>query len=298
MNISDLKKFVQDNPKLVKLSPSEKYPNLFVLKYSKAVFYDDLWNEFLEECRGLVVDKDFNPVSIPFTKIYNYGIENCAPVLDDSVMVDAYNKINGFMVAVTWVDALDDILISTTGSLDSPYVKMAESLIDKMRYREVCQKWHGSTLLFECVHRDDPHIITEHEGMHLIGYREKSLNSRVHPDEALLRHLSHALNAHRVGHFRVSVGELKRMAKETGREGFVAYTDDGQSFKIKSPYYLTLKWLARNPRTDKIMTKQFREQIDEEYYPLLGYIRENIEHYTSLNEQQRLQYVRDFLEKQ
>jgi hypothetical protein len=68
------------------------------------------------------------------------------------------------------------------------------------------------------------------------------------------------------------------------------------SSKIKSPYYLTAKWVARNPRTDKLLTQQFREQIDEEYYPLLDHIRNNIDTYTVMDEQARLAWVRNYLE--
>jgi hypothetical protein len=68
------------------------------------------------------------------------------------------------------------------------------------------------------------------------------------------------------------------------------------SAKIKSPYYLTKKWVARNPRTDKLMTDSFREQLDEEYYPLLDAIRADIVEYTKLDEQGRLAWVRNYME--
>ena len=77
-------------------------------------------------------------------------------------------------------------------------------------------------------------------------------------------------------------------------EGFVAYTEDGDAFKIKSPWYLTNKWVARNPKTDKLMNDNFKKTIDEEYYPLLEYIRQNIEVYTSMTEQDRLEFVRNY----
>ena len=111
MNQTDLKEFVLANPKLVSMKPAGE--GIFVLKYSKRVFYDNLWNDFLEECRGTIVDADFNVVSRPFTKIYNYGVEAKAPVLSDNTLVTAYRKVNGFMVAMTWYNG--DILVSTTG---------------------------------------------------------------------------------------------------------------------------------------------------------------------------------------
>ena len=288
-----LQKFVQENPKLVTMR--ETSPGLFVLKYRRNVFYDNLWNDQLEECRGTIVDGDFNVVSRPFTKIYNYGVEARSPKLADDVRVEAYRKINGFMVAVTWHN--DDLLISTTGSTDNDYVNMARSLIDLDRYRKVCRTWHGTTFMFECVHRDDPHIVPEVEGMYLLGYRETSWNSKIDLTPSLLRMLTTDFGSHPVDHLTTTMGELITLAKTCQHEGFVAYTADGQSFKIKSPYYLVKKWMARNPRTDKLLTKEFREQIAEEYYGLLDHIRENITEYTTLSEQDRLRFIESFLTK-
>ena len=77
-------------------------------------------------------------------------------------------------------------------------------------------------------------------------------------------------------------------------EGFVFYTYDNVSAKIKSPYYLTSKWVARNPRTDKLvdLNKDIKHNIDEEYYGLIDAIRANIVEYTAMDEQARLEWVR------
>ena len=268
---------------------------IYVLKYKKKVFYDNLWNEYIAECRGSIVDQDFNLVAYPFTKIYNYGIEKSAPVLADDVRVTAYRKVNGFMVACTWYRG--DVLISTTGSTDSPYVAMAREMIsDNMdRYRDTCEHFEGNTFMFECVHPGDPHIVPEQPGMYLLGMRENKYGSRI-THEAWPLFLQMAFHSIPVEVYYTNVDKLLQEVKTVKHEGFVAYTDDGVSFKIKSPYYLTAKWVARNPRTDKLLTQQFREQIDEEYYPLLDHIRNNIDVYTVMDEQARLAWVRNYLE--
>lgn len=289
----DIKHFVENNPNLVSRKETS-YPGVYVLKYKKKVFYDNLWNEYLEECRGTLVDEDYNVISRPFTKIYNYGIEKRAPILDDSDFVSAFRKVNGFMVAITWYN--DDILVSTTGSTDSDYVKMALELINRDVYREVCKNWKGFTFMFECVHPNDPHIIPEEVGMYLLGYRENFWNSKVVVEFHELYMLAKQFECHEVGFHQITVGSLMRIVKCVKHEGFVFYTSDGISAKIKSPYYLTSKWLARNLKIDKIMRDDFKQQIDEEYYPLLSAIRDNINEYTAKTEQERLAWVRKFLE--
>jgi hypothetical protein len=297
MNKDELKEFVLANPKLVSMKPAGD--GIYVLKYRKAVFYDNLWNDFLEECRGTIVDADFNVVSRPFTKIYNYGVEAKAPVLADDVKVTAYRKANGFMVAMTWHN--NDILVSTTGSTANDYVEYAKEMMlthacwadwQMALMADDCQ---DMTFIFECVHPNDPHIVVEKPGMYILGYREKTWGSRVGHEPAVLEQLGRMFKCFVPECYHLTVSALKSMAKTVRHEGFVAYTEDNQAFKIKSPYYLTAKWVARNPRTDKLMREDFKQQIDEEYYPLLSAIQSDIEAYTAKSEQERLEWVREFL---
>ena len=289
----ELAGYVKANPKLVSMKPAGS--GVYVLKYKKKVFYDNLWNDFIAECRGTIVDDEFNVVSRPFTKIYNYGIEKAAPVLPADTVVDAYRKVNGFMVAVTWHNG--DLLVSTTGSTDGDFVAMARELIDYERYRRVCKQWYNTTFMFECVHRNDPHIIPETEGMYLLGYRPKDWTSKVSLTPKMLRMLEIEFGTIPVEHFQMTVGELLNTVKSVRHEGFVFYTADGVSAKIKSPYYLTSKWVARNPRTDKLvdLDRDIKQNLDEEFYPLVDAIRANIVEYTAMDEQARLAWVREQL---
>ena len=300
MNKEDLKKFVNENPKLVKMRPAGD--NIFVLKYSKSVFFDDLWNDYLEECRGTVVDADFNVISRPFTKIYNYGIEARAPRVALSTPVKAYRKVNGFMAAMTWYNG--DILVSTTGSTDSPYVQLAREMMLKHQswidWQFAVRGAQGYTLMFECVHPNDPHIIPELAGMYFLGWRENSWISKVHgfsSDSTWKSFAEDDLKCFFAESYDMSIQELQALAKDVKHEGFVFYTEDNTSAKIKSPWYLTNKWVARNPRTDKLadLKNDLKKNLDEEYYPLVDAIRANIVEYTAMDEQSRLAWVRNFV---
>jgi len=275
---------------------------IYVLKYKKKVFYDNLWNDYIAECRGSIVDKDFNLVTYPFTKIYNYGIEKEAPVLPKDTKVTAFRKVNGFMVAMTVHKG--ELLVSTTGSTDSPFVDMAkEMMITHMPLTD----WRlmlgtadclGMTFMFECVHPNDPHIIPEKSGMYLLGARENTFGSKILHNPFFLQDFARSLNCFWAESVTTNMSRLQELAKECKHEGYVFYTEDGVSAKIKSPYYLTSKWVARNPRTDKLvdLNKDIKHNIDEEYYGLIDAIRLNIEAYTAMNEQERLEWVRKFLE--
>lgn len=275
---------------------------IYVLKYKKKVFYDNLWNEYIAECRGSIVDKDFNLVTYPFTKIYNYGIEKQAPVFAPDTKVTAFRKVNGFMVAMTVHNG--ELLVSTTGSTDSPFVEMAkEMMVTHMPLTD----WRillgtadclGMTFMFECVHPQDPHIVPEKTGMYLLGARENSWGSKIMHDPMFLIDFARTLNCFVPENVTTNMARLQDLAKECRHEGYVFYTDEGVSAKIKSPYYLTSKWVARNPRTDKLvdLKNDIKHNIDEEYHNLIDAIRLNIVEYTAMTEQERLAWVRKFLE--
>lgn len=294
----ELKKYVETSG-LVNMK--EAGQGLYVLKYKKKVFYDNLWNEYIAECRGSIVDRDFNLVSYPFTKIYNYGIEKEAPVFTDDTQVTAFRKINGFMVAMTWHNG--DVLVSTTGSTSGDFVEMAkEMMLKHMSWADwqlamSTDDMRGMTFMFECVHPNDPHIVVEKPGMYVLGYRENSWGSRVGHDPCVLQDLSILFNCFKPESVTTNMARLKQLAKECKHEGFVFYDENGVGAKIKSPYYLTSKWVARNPRTDKLvdLNRDIKHNLDEEYYPLVDAIRDNIVEYTAMDEQARLAWVRNFV---
>jgi hypothetical protein len=299
MNKDSLKQFVIDNPNLVSMKPCGS--GIFILKYKRKVFYDNLWNEYLVYCRGTIVDEDFNVVAMPFTKIYNYGIEDKAPVISGDTPVTAYRKVNGFMVAVTWHNG--DLLVSTTGTTDSEFVGYAkEMMVKHMPWADwqlafANADMRGLTVMFECVHPDDPHIIPEEPGMYVLGYRENDWGSKIGHNPTVLEIMSKEFNCYKPEVMKVTMDVVQDLAKKVKHEGFVFYTEDGRSAKIKSPYYLTSKWVARNPRTEKLtdLKRDIKHNLDEEYYPLVDAIRENIEEYTAMDEQARLAWVRNFV---
>lgn len=302
MDKKALKHYVEQNPRLIGMRETS-YPGLYVLKYKKRVFFDNMWNQFTEECRGTIVDKDFNVISRPFTKIYNLGVEARAPRMPLETPVRAYRKVNGFMVAMTMLG--NELLVSTTGSTNSPYVDMAK---EQMLAEHPWQHWvdsvntfKGYTLMFECVHARDPHVIPEDVGMYFLGWRENSWNSTVKGYQFgngdWEGFAANCLRCRFPEMIETTVGELAALTKTVKHEGFVAYTLNEQAFKIKSPYYLVKKFVARNPRTDKLMRADIKQSIDEEYWPLIDNIQANIVQYTALDEQSRLAWVREFLEK-
>lgn len=294
MDIGQIKTFVENNPTLVQMKPSVKYPDLFVLKYAKKVFWDNLWTPELERCRGLVVDKDWNVVVRPFNKIYNYGIEDRAPKFEPTEYVRAYRKVNGFMAAITYTEKYG-LLISTTGSLDSEYCDMIQQVMTRYNFYDLVnilqdEKQFGYTHLFECVHGLDPHIIPEFSGMYYLGSMSHDLQ-----DDWVWHDNGVSTVFDQIDSITCRLCDLEDHVKTVKHEGYVFYSKQGLASKIKSPYYLINKFFARKQSIDDVVSHKAKEIFDEEYYPLIKHIENNQKFFTSLTEQERLSYIREFI---
>ena len=302
-----IKKFVEENPRLVIHKESKRYPGLFVLKYAKRVFYDNLWHTspLLLDFRGLVVDADYNVVCRPFTKIFNYGENGAGDSWHDESSVMVTRKVNGFMATVTRHN--NCVIISTTGSLDSDFVGYAEKYLSGIT---ASMLQPNASYMFEIVHPDDPHIIPEAEGAHLLAIVEHDNGDHHYSFESSILMEDAQENFEPLGihiespndGFLFTFGEIKKIIKECKHEGFVVINlNNNETLKIKSPYYLFNKFLAR-VGTEKLISgfKQgtIKQRIDEEYYPIITRLNKyGIDKFTGQTEQQRLATLKQWIEE-
>lgn len=293
ITINEFKDWVLANPELVRTSVA---PNGYmVLKYQRCVHYDNLWNEQLAECRGVVIDPtdgNWTIASLPFEKIYNFRKETNAPAIDDNEVVTAVRKVNGFMAAATVHKG--ELLLSTTGSVTSDYVAFIKRSISSVeQWTRVLSEIPGRTALFECVHPLDPHIVPEVAGMYLLGLRDKEFGSPVEVNSPLTYEIGARLGCFIPETRRVTVGQLMSERAAAKHEGWVLYTDDGVSTKIKTPYYLACKAIARK---GDILSLN-KQRVDEEFYPLLEHLQSIKDTFNAWTEQTRLTYIRNWLEQ-
>lgn len=294
----ELKEYVDANPKLVKMRESERYPGLFVVKYTKKVFFDALWDSVLEECRGLVVDKNYNAVVRPFTKIYNRHERGTD--IDRDQRVVAIRKVNGFMAAVTHIPGVGNV-VSTTGSLDSEFADLARRVLADTDSGGFIQP--GWTYLFEIVDPSDPHIIPEEAGAYLIGMRLVDAADEYMSDEYRETYMDTIAATMGVKRPEWKVydrfSDLTASMNECKHEGYVVYGQN-KSLKIKSPYYLVSKLLARmgHDRLTRLIDNDvsLRQMIDEEFYPLIEYLQSRRDEFVNMEEQDRLSFIRKYFE--
>lgn len=251
------------------------YPNgLRIYKYARKVFYDRLWevDKRLLEARGIVLDESGEAVVWPFTKVFNYLEYNAGAELWKDTQIVAPRKVNGFLCAARIYKG--ELVVSTTGSLDSDFVVLARTHIEKLN---VSKMRPILTYLFEICDPSDPHIVEEEEGAYLIGARRMG-GSHPMAHECQLDDLAVEIGAKRPEVFYGTFGALWEMVKDCKHEGWMVIdAETGNTvMKIKSPHYLAKKFLMRmgNKKVDQMFDnkQEFLKTIDEEFYAIVHYI--------------------------
>lgn len=275
------------------------YKGLSVYKYTRKVFFDNLWGEDsrLLDCRGIVIDTDYNIISYPFTKIFNY-LENDTQVLPET-FVTCPQKMNGFLGVAS--NYKGQLLVSTTGTLDSAYADLAKTVILKDCPNFLPEE--GWTLMFEICDPSDPHIIKEHAGAYLIGIRRNKVGSEL-LSEAGLDIIARHYNFHRPLILNSLFSHVLYESKSVLHEGFMVrdFSTGKTLCKLKSRFYLQKKALQRigKSKADIMFNSpsQFKQNLDEEFYALFDYIIDSFtkEEYLAFTEQERSELIFNYFE--
>ena len=283
-----------------KLVQKKSYPNgLSIYKYTRRVFYDALWNEDarLLEARGIVLDEVGNVVVWPFTKVFNHH-ENGTELPSETQVVVA-RKVNGFMAAARYYKG--ELIVSTTGTLDSDYAQLARSHLEKLDQERLKELAGAFTLMFEICDASDPHIVAEEEGAYLIGARIMQENYAL-ATEFFLDQAASVLGASRPATFTCTFVELLEITPRTLHEGFMVRLRGSEKIvmKIKSTHYLTKKFIMRmgGRKVDFMYDSPaaVKQTIAEEFYSIVDYITQHIDRadWREMSEVWRRRFIEDY----
>ena len=289
-----------------KLAIKNTINGLTIYKYSKKVFFDNLWNEdpTLLKARGIVLGIDGKIVQHPFDKVFNYSENGAGLDIDNNEEVIAVEKLNGFLGNIGLNPYTKKLLISTTGSMNSDYVKYIQDFIDSKLQGKLMKFFSKNkvTLSFEVIHPEDPHIIKYGEkdhGLHLIGVRGLNADDKTYTEKEIDL-IAKELELKRSLWFKTSFGELKELVKDSKIEGFMVRKnnkDQDYIVKFKTPYYLSVKFLGRmGDNKIKFMfanKDKFKMSVDEEFYPIVDQLVHNftLEEFLNMSNEEKILYI-------
>lgn len=231
-------------------------------KYSRKVMYENLWQKHPEtmECRGHVYDNRYgNLVQAAPTKSFNYLENGWWKNVPLDTEVTLYKKFNGFMAAATIYEG--ELVVSTTGTTNSDFAKIARSYIEKLENRQCV--FQSTTTLFEIVDESDPHIVQEEFGCKVLGVRFKTERGIWVPV---------SISSDR---YSMQLGEALEFVKQDRGEGFMCYDEEGNCCKLKTPYYVGKKILMRmQPKNVELMYNGFiPDRLPKEFIPVVHGIK-------------------------
>lgn len=284
---------------------------LKLFKYSKRVFWDNLWsqNEYLFKARGIVIDPYGRIIQHTLDKTFNYLENGAGTDIDDDDEVIAVDKLNGFFAAITRHPYKNELLVTTSGSFDSPHVEyINEYLVHPLRGNLMKFTHHRNiTLMFEVIHPSDPHIIeynSQDQGLYLIAARGK-LETDQPLLEAELDFIADELDVRRPEWVHTTMGQARQRIKTMQDEGLMIRTvlpDQQFICKMKSAYYLTTKLLGRLSvaNTHKMFnnTQTFKKMVDEEFYAIIDLLitTTTVDELTTMDQASRTNFMRNLIE--
>jgi len=281
---------------------------MILYKYCRDVLFKNLWDKTpnLRLMRGLVLDFGGNIIQNPFRRTNNFGEHGAGAKIKDDDKYVWVEKMNGFLGVITKHPHNNSLLTTTTGSFDSDFVGYIRDSIPKESIGK-CMKFFNKcdlTLMFEVIHPADPHIIEYNEedmGLWLIGAKGKDLNSKQLPEEDL------DIIASEIGVKRPKWGiskfkEIKEMTARCKHEGYMvrAEGDSDHIVKMKSPYYLGVKFISRQGKSKINMmfknTEVFKSNVDEEFYEVVDFLADTYknrqEEFSRMSDEEIRQVIR------
>lgn len=269
---------------------ADENSGLTLYKYHRQVLFDGLWSKdpLLMKARGLVLDRAGQIVQHAFDRCFNHGEQGCLAGADSSLPVIAVDKLNGYLVAVTrHPHKAGELLITTNGNLDqeSPHVLLARKHLTS-RYKGMIGWLHSHpvTLLFEILDPTDPHIVQYTEtdyGAWLLGIRGHNLDDQPW-SESKVDEVAAQLGLRRPAWRTTTLGiVLQEGRTQPNVEGWMLRTVDTEAYlaKLKTVWYLNVKFLSRmnDGQWAKLFAapRVFKQQVDEEFYPLVDYLVDN-----------------------
>jgi RNA ligase len=252
-----------------------KHPTLplYIYNYSPEVQYTNHWDDITLNCRGLILDEDFNIVARPWRKFFNLGQVNLPIQFDDPVEV--MDKADGSLGILyptgpkddAYVPGVESYAIATRGSFASEQAIHATEVWDeKYGFRERMLsdiRFSGMTYLFEIIYPQNRIVLDykDQDDLILLGAVQKSTGYYYGPREAAA-FIDWPGPVVEVMPYK-SISEALAFTNRPNAEGFVIRSHNFM-VKLKQPDYLELHRLVTNasPKTVWEQLKQGKSKSE------------------------------------
>lgn len=203
--------------------------DLRILNYSQKAQFDWRWNDATMQCRGLIVDPNWNVVARPFQKFFSVEQLGGKVPLEP---FEAYEKMDGSLGILYFIDGVP--FIASRGSFTSDQARRATRML-RERYSDA-KLDESFTYLFEIIYPENRIVVDygDREELVLLAIIETETGN-----EWPLDAYDSVFPVVKRYDGIESFDELMSW-QDTDREGFVVRFESGQRVKIKFDEYKRL----------------------------------------------------------
>lgn len=263
---------LKSSPYNLKIKKHYKYPNLLLFKYDQIA--SDFSNQIVQEARGLILDSEnnWNVVSFPYKKFFNYGEPNCHDI--DWPSAKIYEKLDGSLMTMYYYN--NEWQVSSSGLPDAQglvrclLAKNIETITFEELFWRVFKECNYDKLMdsldinvcyiFELM---TPHnrVVVKHKMNSLVlhGLRNIKTFQEYEPTE---NHGFNIVSKYDFNDINIALEQSKQL-NPYEHEGFIVCDQHFNRLKIKSPEYVTLSLMAgslnKNPEMQIIKIIQTNE---------------------------------------
>ncbi|MCY7362139.1 MAG: hypothetical protein LH629_08765 [Ignavibacteria bacterium] len=228
-NIDELNKLVESG-----YISKRKHPqlDLWIYNYTAKVQYEvGMWNDITLNCRGLILDEQYNIVARPFKKFFNYEENHHTPTKDFKV----YEKLDGSLLIAFYYKGKWEV--STRGSFESEQAIKGREFLQNYNFDLLNIISPNHTWLFEIIFKENTIVINyDYEGLVLLGAisNETGVELDIHTLE-----LENSFKLCRIYNGLIDLSKIKQLIKDN-EEGFIIKFSNNERCKIKGDEYCRL----------------------------------------------------------
>jgi RNA ligase len=270
VNIELLQQMISEG--LVNDNPHSTLP-ITIYNYSKFCQFKKQWNEITLQCRGLILDKDYNVVAKPFSKFFNLEEEKNIPNEPYTI----YEKLDGSLGILFYYEGWH---IATRGSFTSEQSQRA-MIILKNKYSHLLESLNRDwTYLFEIIYPENRIVLDygDKEDLILLGiYNRVTLQEEELKDYGFPYLKPSQYDG-------MNFKQLKDLNAKN-HEGFVIKFSSGKRIKIKFEDYVQLHGIVTEFSNKKVWEmlrdgKDINELIEivpDEFFEKVKEVKEDLE---------------------
>jgi T4 RnlA family RNA ligase len=241
-----------------------KDTDLYLYNYNASAQYEKVWNEVTLNCRGLILDENFNIIARPFKKFFNYGENQDLQLPLESFEV--FEKMDGSLGILYWHNDLP--FIATRGSFYSDQALKATELLHNKYKASIALLDRTKTYLFEIIYPQNRIVVNYGTEEMLVLLAIVDLQSgKDYP----LVDIGFPVVKKYDG--LTDIAALQKLNTEN-KEGFVLKYESGYRVKVKFEEYLRIHRIITNVSSKTIWENlknglpfnEILEKVPDEFY--------------------------------